>query len=86
MQVQLANTLPGNATNTQGHNDSDYLAAFLEVLMPVACEFAPELVLISAGFDPAIGCPEGEQEVLSNYRSTSSVLRLPARQSGGLGG
>ena len=39
------------------------MAAFLEVLMPVAYEFAPELVLISAGFDPALGCPEGEQEV-----------------------
>ena len=50
--------------NTQGHDDSDYVAAFLEVLMPAAYEFEPELVLISAGFDPALGCPEGEQEVL----------------------
>jgi histone deacetylase 6 len=49
--------------NTYGNTDSDYMAAFLEVLMPVAYEFQPELVLISAGFDPAIGCPEGEQEV-----------------------
>ncbi len=50
--------------NTFGNTDSDYMAAFLEVLMPVAYEFQPELVLISAGFDPALGCPEGEQEVL----------------------
>jgi acetoin utilization deacetylase AcuC-like enzyme len=33
------------------------------VLLPLALEFNPDLVLISAGFDPAIGCPEGEQEV-----------------------
>ena len=49
--------------NTQGHDDSDYMSAFLAVLMPAAYEFEPELVLVSAGFDPALGCPEGEQEV-----------------------
>ena len=32
----------------------------------MAFEFQPQLILISAGFDPAIGCPEGEQEVIKN--------------------
>ena len=32
-------------------------------MLPLAARFRPELVLVSAGFDPALGCPEGEQEV-----------------------
>lgn len=31
--------------------DADYLAAWEHVLMPVAREFNPDMVLISAGFD-----------------------------------
>jgi acetoin utilization deacetylase AcuC-like enzyme len=34
-----------------GQGDADYLAAFRQVLLPVAREYAPELVLVSAGFD-----------------------------------
>ena len=49
--------------NVTGNRDGDYLTAILEVLLPLAFEFQPELVLISAGFDPAIGCIEGEQKV-----------------------
>ena len=43
--------------------DSDYLSAFHQVVLPLAAEFQPQLVLVSAGFDPALGCPEGEQRV-----------------------
>ncbi|KAK7121849.1 hypothetical protein R3I93_022821 [Phoxinus phoxinus] len=46
--------------NKVGMTDSDYLAAFFHVLLPAAYEFDPELVLVSAGFDSAIGDPEGE--------------------------
>merc|ERR1719209_2501288 len=46
-----------------GMTDSDYLSAFHQVVLPLAVEFQPELVLVSAGFDPALGCPEGEQRV-----------------------
>ncbi|XP_030631400.1 polyamine deacetylase HDAC10 [Chanos chanos] len=45
--------------NKVGMNNSDYLSAFFHVLLPVAYEFGPELVLVSAGFDSAIGDPEG---------------------------
>lgn len=38
-----------------GMNDTDYLYAFQQVVMPVALEFNPDLVLISAGFDAADG-------------------------------
>ncbi|KAL1767314.1 histone deacetylase 10 [Sigmodon hispidus] len=46
--------------NQVGMGNADYLAAFLQVLLPLAFEFDPELVLISAGFDSAIGDPEGQ--------------------------
>ncbi|XP_044083059.1 polyamine deacetylase HDAC10 isoform X2 [Neovison vison] len=48
--------------NQVGMGDADYVAAFLHVLLPVAFEFDPELVLISAGFDSAIGDPEGQMQ------------------------
>ena len=35
----------------------------LKVVLPVSQKFDPQLVLISAGYDPAVGCPEGEQAV-----------------------
>ncbi|KAK7476011.1 hypothetical protein BaRGS_00032718, partial [Batillaria attramentaria] len=46
--------------NETGCDNSDYLSIFFNVLLPVAYEYQPQLVLISAGFDAAIGCPEGE--------------------------
>ena len=35
--------------------DKEYLASFLNVILPIAYNFAPELVLVSAGFDAAQG-------------------------------
>ncbi|XP_056284914.1 histone deacetylase 6 [Pseudoliparis swirei] len=43
--------------------DSDYLAAFHSVVMPIATEFNPGLVLVSAGFDAARGDPLGGYHV-----------------------
>ncbi|XP_032775270.1 polyamine deacetylase HDAC10 isoform X2 [Rattus rattus] len=48
--------------NQVGMGNADYLAAFLHVLLPLAFEFDPELVLVSAGFDSAIGDPEGQMQ------------------------
>uniref|UniRef100_A0A8B9L8L2 Histone deacetylase 10 n=1 Tax=Astyanax mexicanus TaxID=7994 RepID=A0A8B9L8L2_ASTMX len=45
--------------NKVGMTNSDYLSVFFHVLLPAAYEFDPELVLVSAGFDSAIGDPEG---------------------------
>ncbi|KAK3726952.1 hypothetical protein QZH41_014804, partial [Actinostola sp. cb2023] len=39
--------------------DADYLAAFQHVLLPMAYEFDPDIVLVSAGFDSARGDPKG---------------------------
>lgn len=36
-----------------GMGDADYLAAFHQCILPIAHEFAPDLVIVSAGFDAA---------------------------------
>lgn len=41
--------------NDQGMGDGEYMAAFQKVVMPIAQEFDPDLVIISAGFDAAEG-------------------------------
>ncbi|KAK1458977.1 histone deacetylase [Colletotrichum melonis] len=39
----------------QGMGDGEYIAAFQKIIMPIAKEFNPDLVVISAGFDAADG-------------------------------
>ncbi|CAN2389209.1 polyubiquitinated misfolded protein transport [Pristimantis euphronides] len=39
--------------------DTEYLLAFHRIVMPIAYEFNPQLVLVSAGFDAARGDPLG---------------------------
>ncbi|XP_010604661.1 histone deacetylase 6 isoform X3 [Fukomys damarensis] len=46
--------------NQVGMRDADYIAAFLHILLPVAFEFQPQLVLVAAGFDAIQGDPKGE--------------------------
>ncbi|XP_068188316.1 histone deacetylase 6 isoform X2 [Antennarius striatus] len=48
--------LPWNKTEM---TDSDYITAFHQLLLPVAYEFQPQLVLVSAGFDSVVGDPKG---------------------------
>ncbi|KAI0773740.1 histone deacetylase complex protein [Fomes fomentarius] len=46
-----------------GMGDADYILAFQKIVMPIAMEFAPDLVIISAGFDAADGDDLGECHV-----------------------
>lgn len=39
--------------------DTEYMSAMQSIILPVAYEFCPELVLVSAGFDAAVGDPLG---------------------------
>jgi len=39
--------------------DAEYLAAFQQIILPVAYQYNPQLVLVAAGFDSAIGDPLG---------------------------
>ena len=49
----------------KGLGDADYLHVFYKLLLPIAFEFAPDLVFISAGFDAAVNDVIGECRVSS---------------------
>lgn len=57
--------------------DAEYLTAFLQVVLPVATEFNPQLILVSAGFDAAVGDPlGGESAHLSLYLLMSFLTAI----------
>ncbi|TTP91410.1 Histone deacetylase 6 [Bagarius yarrelli] len=66
--------------NNAKMGDPEYLAAFHHVVMPIAREFAPELVLVSAGFDAAQGDPLGGYRVTPECYAhlTHQLLSLAA--------
>ena len=49
--------------NSVGMSDSDYMSIIHQILLPVAYEFQPDIVLVEAGYDAAIGDPEGEMRL-----------------------
>ncbi|XP_036596551.1 histone deacetylase 6 isoform X2 [Trichosurus vulpecula] len=49
--------------NQVGMRDGDYISSFLHVLLPIAVEFQPQVVLVAAGFDAMLGDPKGEMAV-----------------------
>ena len=49
--------------NQLGCSDVDYLFIVHQLLLPLAHEFCPELIIISAGFDSALGDPLGGMAV-----------------------
>ncbi|XP_051823997.1 histone deacetylase 6 [Antechinus flavipes] len=49
--------------NQVGMRDGDYISSFLHVLLPIALEFQPEIVLVAAGFDAVLEDPKGEMAV-----------------------
>ncbi|XP_050968449.1 histone deacetylase 4 isoform X2 [Labeo rohita] len=56
--------------------DAEYLAAFRTVVMPIAHEFSPDVVLVSAGFDAA----EGHPESLGGYRVSAKCFGFLTRK------
>ncbi|XP_058478121.1 histone deacetylase 4-like isoform X2 [Solea solea] len=56
--------------------DAEYLAAFRSVVMPIANEFAPNIVLVSSGFDAV----EGHPPPLGGYTLTSKCFGYLTRQ------
>uniref|UniRef100_A0AAR2LA15 histone deacetylase n=1 Tax=Pygocentrus nattereri TaxID=42514 RepID=A0AAR2LA15_PYGNA len=62
--------------------DAEYLAAFRTVVMPIAREFSPDMVLVSSGFDAA----EGHPAPLGGYKVTAKCFGFLTRQLMGLAG
>ena len=65
------------ALNETGLHDKDYLAIFHNVILPLAYHYNPQLVLVSAGYDAAIGMSrrrdEGFARHLCSFHSFSHV-------------
>ncbi|XP_041097512.1 histone deacetylase 7 isoform X5 [Polyodon spathula] len=62
--------------------DAEYLAAFRTVVMPIAQEFSPDVVLVSSGFDAADGHPPP----LGGYKVSAKCFGFLTRQLMGLAG
>ncbi|KAG1217504.1 hypothetical protein G6F62_004419 [Rhizopus arrhizus] len=59
-----------------GMTDADYFYAFKEVVIPIAMEFGPDLLVVSAGFDAAIGDPIGQCKVTpAGYAHMTHMLK-----------
>lgn len=63
--------------------DTEYLAAFQQIIMPIAYQYDPQLVLVAAGFDAAQGDPLGGISTHSNsivfFVMIALNVRLPHR-------
>ncbi|XP_057359347.1 histone deacetylase 4 isoform X9 [Manis pentadactyla] len=62
--------------------DVEYLAAFRTVVMPIANEFAPDVVLVSSGFDAV----EGHPTPLGGYHLSAKCFGYLTKQLMGLAG
>ncbi len=52
-----------NVPLSSGHGDGEYLGIFEGILKPIACQFVPDLILVSAGFDIYMNDPLGGMRV-----------------------
>ena len=68
-----------------GFGDAEYVEAFHNIVEPIAAEYAPQFVLISAGFDAHRHDPLGGMSVSENgfAAMTRSLVRIAERSAGG---
>lgn len=65
-----------NAPLQPGYGDKDYAYLFSELLLPIASQFKPDLILVSAGFDPYVDDPLGGMRVtVSGFAALTLILR-----------
>ena len=73
-----------NAPFPSGFGDTEYLAVYDRVLRPIALEYKPELVLVSAGFDPYFADPLGGMQVTGDgFGNLASLIRAIAEATCG---
>lgn len=56
--------------------DAEYMAAFRTVVLPIAREFSPDVILVSSGFDAALGHPAP----LGGYKVTPACFGYMTQQ------
>ncbi len=71
-----------NSPFPAGFGDVEYLAVYDRILRPIALEYEPELVLVSAGFDPYLKDPLGGMNVTGEgFGGLASLVRHVASQT-----
>lgn len=68
-----------------GLGDADYAAVYRDLLAPIAAQYRPDLVLVSAGFDPHRDDPLGDMKVTDDgfAHLCGAVCELADRHAGG---
>jgi acetoin utilization deacetylase AcuC-like enzyme len=73
-----------NAPFPHGFGDQEYLDVYERTLKPISLEYQPELVLVSAGFDPYFKDPLGGMGVTGNgFGGLASIVRTIAETTCG---
>lgn len=73
-----------NAPFPHGFGDREYLDVYASILTPVSLEYKPELVLVSAGFDPYFKDPLGGMGVTAEgFGGLASIVRDIAEKTCG---
>ena len=74
-----------NAPLSMGHGDGEYAGIFQKILKPVALEFNPDLILVSAGFDIYRDDPLGGMDVTPKGFAglTRSIMDIADQCCGG---
>ncbi len=73
-----------NAPFPHGFGDQEYLDVYATILTPVALEYEPELVIVSAGFDPYFRDPLGGMRVTGDgFGGLTSIVRGIAKKTCG---
>lgn len=65
-----------------GSTDADYTDAFDRILLPIMDSYKPELVIVSAGFDPHMADPLGDMNVTeTGFHRLASMVRDGAKNA-----
>jgi len=65
-----------NAPFPPGFGDAEYRAVYDRILKPIALEYNPELVLVSAGFDPYVKDPLGGMKLTgAGFGALAAIVR-----------
>ncbi len=73
-----------NAPFPTGFGDAEYLAVYTKILGPIALEYKPQLVLVSAGFDPFVKDPLGGMKMTGEgFGALAGLVQDIARKTCG---
>ncbi|MCK9418345.1 MAG: histone deacetylase [Nitrospirae bacterium] len=71
-----------NAPFPPGFGDADYLTVYTNILEPVALEYMPELILVSAGFDTFVKDPLGGMKMTGEgFGALAGLIQDIARRT-----